>query len=93
MRIGGHFYANCRAPSDHPWVICNAKIYSLTLQTEEGRLEAQAEEQMKTPGRLQSTEEISNNREHEINHIDTAFLFNETTSETKIFGHDHQSLF
>ena len=37
-------------------------------------------------GGSKSNEETSNKKEHGINHIDTEFLFNETTSEMKIFA-------
>ena len=67
-------------------MICNAKFYSLTLQTEKGILEAQAEKQMRKSGGSKSTEETSNNNEHGINYIDTTFLFSETTSDMKIFA-------
>ena len=74
---GGHFHANCCASNDHPGVIFNAKFYSF---------KAQEEEQVRKPGGLKSTEKTSSNKEHGINHIDTAFLFNETTSEMKMFS-------
>ena len=83
---GAHFHANCCAPSDHPGVISNAKFYPFTLQTERRRFKAQAEEQMRKPGWSKSTEKTSNNKEHGINHIDTAFLFNKTASKMKIFS-------
>ena len=82
---GGHFHANCRAPSDHAGVICNAKFYSLTLQTEKGSLETKAEEKIRKPEASKSTEKTSNNKEDGINHIGAAFLFNETTSDENIF--------
>ena len=59
-------------------------IYFTNLK---GRLETQVEKQMRKPGSSKSTKETLNNKEHGINHIDTAFLFTETTSEMKIFGH------
>ena len=67
-------------------MILNAKFYSLTLQTEQRRLKTQAEEQMRKPGGPKSTGETSNNKKYGVNHIDTAFLFNETTSEMKMFS-------
>ena len=76
-------------------MICNAKFYSLTLQTEKKRLEGQAEKQIRKPGGSKSTLKTSNSKEHGINHIDIALLFNETVSEMKIFSaaNPHMVLF
>ena len=60
-------------------------IYSLYKLRKED-LKPKQENKWESLGRSKSTEKTSNNKEHGINHIDTAFLFNETKSEMKIFS-------
>ena len=72
--------------SDHERLISNAKLYSVALPTEKEKFQAETEKQTRKVGGSELTDNTSTNKQHEINHIYTAFLFNGITSEMKTFA-------